>query len=107
MTGDFTLEGSCGKARAGRLRLPHGEVPTPVFMPVGTQGTVKAMTVQAVEDAGSRIILANTYHLFLRPGLEVLEHFNGLHEFMNWSGQNTAPGNGISDIPRIIISKKY
>lgn len=73
------------QARAGMLQLPHGEVPTPVFMPVGTQGTVKAMTAQAMEEADARIILANTYHLFLRPGLDLIKKAGGLHRFSNWS----------------------
>ena len=72
------------KARAGRLVLSHGEVDTPVFMPVGTQGAVKAMTARALEDAGAQIILSNTYHLFLRPGCEIIKKAQGLHRFMGW-----------------------
>ena len=66
------------------LSLPHGDVPTPVFMPVGTQGTVKAMTMRDMQDAEAPIILNNTYHLFLRPGLELLEKAGGLHRFIGW-----------------------
>ena len=72
-------------ARLGVMHLPHGDVETPVFMPVGTQGTVKAMTPEEMKDmVGSHIILAHTYHLFLRPGAEILREAGGLHKFMNW-----------------------
>ncbi len=72
-------------ARYGIMHLPHGDVETPVFMPVGTQGTVKAMTPDEMKDmVGSHIILANTYHLFLRPGHELVREAGGLHKFMNW-----------------------
>jgi queuine tRNA-ribosyltransferase len=73
------------QARRGRLTTRHGIVETPIFMPVGTQGTVKAMTPDELRDAGAQIILGNTYHLFLRPGLEVIKHFGGLHRFMSWT----------------------
>jgi queuine tRNA-ribosyltransferase len=81
---DFTVEATCGKARAGRLKLAHGDVPTPIFMPVGTYGTVKAMTPSELEGLGARIVLGNTYHLWLRPGLEVIGAHQGLHRFMGW-----------------------
>ena len=81
---NFTVEGTCGKARAGRLRLAHGEVPTPIFMPVGTYGTVKAMTPRELDAIGARIVLGNTYHLWLRPGLKVIGAHGGLHRMMNW-----------------------
>ena len=71
-------------ARTGLLKLPHGEVATPAFMPVGTNGTVKAITHQDVEDIGVRLILGNTYHLYLRPGMEVIERAGGLHAFSTW-----------------------
>jgi queuine tRNA-ribosyltransferase len=80
----FTVEARQGKARAGRLKLAHGEVPTPIFMPVGTYGTVKAMTPRELEQIGAKIILGNTYHLWLRPGLEVIGKHQGLHRLMNW-----------------------
>ena len=80
----FTLEATQGKARAGRLRLAHGDVPTPIFMPVGTYGTVKAMTPRELEGVGARIVLGNTYHLWLRPGLEVVAKHGGLHKLMGW-----------------------
>lgn len=72
------------RARAGTLNLPHGSVETPVFMPVGTNATVKAITSEQLEALGVNLILGNTYHLFLRPGLEVLERCGGLHSFMSW-----------------------
>jgi len=71
-------------ARAGRLILPHGEILTPVFMPVGTQATVKAMSVEDLESIGAQIILSNAYHLYLRPGMDVIEQAGGLHKFMQW-----------------------
>ncbi|GBD90944.1 queuine tRNA-ribosyltransferase [bacterium BMS3Abin04] len=84
---NFTLEVKDinSKARAGTILTDHGEIPTPVFMPVGTQGTVKAVTQKVLkEEIQSPIILANTYHLYLRPGTEILEKAGGLHKFMNW-----------------------
>jgi queuine tRNA-ribosyltransferase len=83
----FTLEktDSATKARAGRITTDHGEIPTPIFMPVGTAGSVKAVTQQQLaSEVGARIILGNTYHLFLRPGLSVLEAAGGLHRFNHW-----------------------
>lgn len=74
------------RARAGRLQTLHGEALTPIFMPVGTQATVKGLTVEDLEAAGSRVLLANTYHLLLRPGVEVFEKLGGIHKFMNWRG---------------------
>ncbi|MFC1755017.1 tRNA guanosine(34) transglycosylase Tgt [Thermoproteota archaeon] len=71
-------------ARAGVLHTKHGDIETPVFMPVGTQGTVKAMTPGMLEEIGVQIILANTYHLALRPGMELIKEFGGLHEFIGW-----------------------
>lgn len=73
-------------ARCGRLHTVHGVIETPVFMPVGTQGTVKAMVPEALQQLGAQIILGNTYHLFLRPGHELVQKMGGLHKFMNWSG---------------------
>ena len=81
---DFTLIANDGAARRGRLALAHGVVETPVFMPVGTYGTVKAMTPQALSDIGAQICLGNTFHLWLRPGLEVVRAHGGLHGFMGW-----------------------
>src|SRR5579885_791418 len=73
-------------ARAGVLHTPHGAVPTPVYMPVGTQATVKTLTPDELVAAGAAIILANTYHLSLRPGAERVARFGGLHGFMGWDG---------------------
>jgi len=75
-----------GAARAGMLHTAHGEVPTPVFMPVGTAGTVKAMTADAVRSTGARMVLGNTYHLMLRPGAERVARLGGLHKMMDWHG---------------------
>ncbi|WP_458096193.1 tRNA guanosine(34) transglycosylase Tgt [Roseomonas sp. WA12] len=82
----FTLLGRDGGARAGMLHTAHGEVPTPVFMPVGTAGTVKAMTADAVRSTGARMVLGNTYHLMLRPGAERVGRLGGLHKLMDWQG---------------------
>ncbi len=84
----FTLEKEApgSKARAARFRTGHGEVLTPVFMPVGTQATVKNSTVEVLKSVGAQVLLANTYHLLLRPGPEVFKKFGGIHRFMNWDG---------------------
>ena len=81
----FELSASDGPARAGRLKLSRGEVQTPVFMPVGTYGTVKAMAPDELIDLGAQIVLGNTFHLWLRPGLDVIAAHEGLHRFMGWS----------------------
>ncbi len=81
----FELLATEGAARRGRLTLNHGVVETPVFMPVGTYGTVKAVTPASLEAMGAQIILGNTFHLWLRPGLDVIRGFGGLHRFENWS----------------------
>jgi len=73
-------------ARRGRLNTPHGPVETPVFMPVGTQATVKSLRNEALEELGAQIILGNTYHLYLRPGHELIRKLGGLHKFMSWNG---------------------
>ncbi len=74
------------KARRGRLTTAHGVIETPAFMPVGTQGSVKAVSPRELRELEAQIILGNTYHLFVRPGMEVMRHFGGLHRFMNWDG---------------------
>lgn len=84
MSFGFTVAATDGRARAGALRTAHGEVETPVFMPVGTAGTVKAMTADAVRATGARIVLGNTYHLMLRPGAERVARMGGLHRMMDW-----------------------
>ncbi|NOZ61016.1 MAG: tRNA guanosine(34) transglycosylase Tgt [Calditrichaeota bacterium] len=73
------------QARAGKLTLAHGVVETPIFMPVGTQGTVKTLSPEELEKLGAQIVLGNTYHLYLRPGEELLQQAGGLHKFMNWN----------------------
>src|SRR5438270_9916476 len=81
----FTLLARDQQARAGLLTTPHGPVETPVFMPVGTQGTVKGVMPRDLEqELDARIILSNTYHLYLRPGHETVRQLGGLHHFMNW-----------------------
>ena len=80
----FNLLAQDGVARRGRLEFPRGTVETPAFMPVGTYGTVKAMTPEDLEEIGVEIILGNTFHLYLRPGIEVIEAHQGLHRFMHW-----------------------
>ncbi len=81
---EFTVLRREGEARRARLVLRHGSIETPQFMPVGTYGSVKGMTPQALREAGAEIILGNTFHLWLRPGLEVIERFGGLHRFIGW-----------------------
>ena len=85
---NFTLEKVApgSRARAGRFQTAHGEVATPIFMPVGTQATVKAQTRHSLKAAGSQVLLANTFHLLLRPGPEVFKRIGGIHRFMNWDG---------------------
>jgi queuine tRNA-ribosyltransferase len=81
---EFTLEGLNGEARAGTLKLPHGAVRTPCFMPVGTQGTVRALSPFDLKAAGADVLLANTYHLHVRPGEDTIAALGGLHRFMAW-----------------------
>ncbi len=90
----FTLETQSGAARAGRLATPHGEIPTPCFMPVGTLATVKGLTPALLREAGARIVLANTYHLALRPGAELVEKFGGVAAFMAWHGPTLTDSGG-------------
>ena len=81
---NFNVSASSGYARRGELDFPRGKVQTPAFMPVGTNGTVKALEVENLEETGSEIILGNTYHLMLRPGDELVKNLGGLHKFTNW-----------------------
>ena len=83
---EFSIEATNGAARAGLLHLPHGRVETPVFMPVGTQAAVKTLTPDEVATLGAQIILANTYHLYLRPGHEIVREMGGVHRFQGWAG---------------------
>ena len=88
MQNDFELLASDedSKARRGRLRTAHGLIDTPAFMSIGTQGSVKGVSPRELRELNAQIILGNTYHLFVRPGLDVIKHFGGLHKFMNWDG---------------------
>ena len=80
----FELIAQDDKARLGKIITPRGTIDTPVFMPVGTQGTVKGILTDDIVKTNTQIILGNTYHLLLRPGVKILNKFNGLHNFMNW-----------------------
>src|SRR4029077_4497870 len=80
----FRIEARQGAARSGRLITPHGEVETPVFMPVGTLASVKGVPQDILEDLGVQILLGNTYHLYLRPGIDQIRKLGGLHRFMAW-----------------------
>ncbi len=82
----LSIDAPRSKARRGRLATAHGVIETPTFMPVGTQGTVKSVSPQELRDLRAQVILGNTYHLFVRPGLDVMRTFGGLHEFMRWDG---------------------
>jgi queuine tRNA-ribosyltransferase len=84
----FVIDAECpgSWARAGTIQTPHGTIRTPIFMPVGTQATVKSVSPEELRTAGAQIILANTYHLMLRPGSELIASFGGLHSFMHWDG---------------------
>jgi len=82
----YTLEAHQGRARAGRFLTPHGEIQTPIFAPVGTQATVKGVTSAQLQEVNANLILANTYHLYLRPGDDLIARLGGLHTFMNWNG---------------------
>jgi queuine tRNA-ribosyltransferase len=83
---DYHLLKTSGAARRGKIKTKHSEIDTPVFMPVGTRGSVKALSNEELESFGAKIILGNTYHLFLRPGHELIKRLGGLHKFANWSG---------------------
>ena len=83
---NFILHNIDGLARRGTLNLAHGIVETPAFMPVGTYGTVKAMSPLELREIGAQVVLGNTFHLWLRPGLEVIAAHGGLHQFMAWDG---------------------
>ena len=102
----YTLIGRDGKARAGLLETDHGVIETPIFMPVGTRATVKAVEQRELLELNAQIILGNTYHLFLRPGMEIIEEAGGLHKFMNWNGPILTDSGGfqifsLSDLRKI------
>lgn len=80
----FDLLATDGNARAGLFHTPHGDIPTPIFAPVGTQATVKAVSPAQLEEIGASLVLSNTYHLYLRPGADLVAEMGGLHQFMQW-----------------------
>ena len=100
-----TSESTQTCARSGLLRTAHGAVETPVFMPVGTLGAVKAMSPEDLMDSGARMILGNTYHLYLRPGCDVIGRFSGLHRFMNWGGPILTDSGGFQVFSLATLSK--
>jgi queuine tRNA-ribosyltransferase len=105
---NFTLEARSNRARAGRLETTHGTISTPAFMPVGTHGALKAMTPAQVADTGAGIVLANTYHLALRPGEALVEKLGGLHAFMQWPGPILTDSGGfqVFSLPGVEITDR-
>jgi len=101
----FEVAATDGKARTGALTLPRGVVRTPAFMPVGTAGTVKAMTMAEVKATGADIILSNTYHLMLRPGAERVAALGGLHQFARWDGPILTDSGGFQVMSLAAIRK--
>ncbi|MDM8538068.1 tRNA guanosine(34) transglycosylase Tgt [Desulfobacterales bacterium HSG17] len=101
----ITAKSSTTKARAGELELVHGRIKTPVFMPVGTLATVKSLSPEELTDAGAQVILGNTYHLYLRPGCEVIDLFSGLHDFMHWKGPILTDSGGFQVFSLAKLSK--
>ncbi len=101
----FEILGTDGAARVGRLVTAHGAVETPAFMPVGTQGTVKSLTPEDLRQAGAQILLANTYHLFLRPGHRLIAGLGGLHRFMAWDGPLLTDSGGFQVYSLAALSK--
>ena len=102
---NYNLIKTCGLARAGEFVTAHGVVPTPVFMPVGSQATVKTLTPDEIKALGARMILSNTYHLYLRPGVEVIERLGGLHRFMDWDGAILTDSGGYQVFSLSALSK--
>ncbi len=106
MSFEFTLQAQDGQARAGVFHTPHGDLLTPVFAPVGTQATVKAIQPRELVEMGASLVLANTYHLYLRPGDELIRELGGLHHFMRWDGPILTDSGGfqvfsLSDLRRV------
>ena len=102
----YTLEATDGAARAGTFTTPHGPIHTPAFMPVGTLGTVKSVSMEEVRALGAEMVMANTYHLYLRPGHDLVRQLGGLHAFMRWDGPTLTDSGGfqvfsLADIRRI------
>ena len=102
----FRLDSHSGAARAGRFSTPHGVIHTPAFMPVGTHGAVKALTPEQVRATGAEVVLANTYHLALRPGEALVKKLGGLHAFMRWDGPILTDSGGfqVFSLPKVEIS---
>ena len=98
MAFEFEVVATDGNARAGILHTPHGDIPTPVFAPVGTAATVKAVPPRDLVELDIKLVLSNTYHLHLRPGDELIRDLGGLHRFMGWDGP---PVDGFRRIPGI------
>src|SRR3989442_7363013 len=92
---DLLTTDTRSKARRGRVTTAHGVIETPAFIPVGTQASVKAVSPRELRELEAQIILGNTYHLFVRPGIEVIRHFGGLHRFMNWRGPILTDSGGL------------
>jgi queuine tRNA-ribosyltransferase len=105
---EFELNGRSGAARAGILSTPHGDVQTPAFMPVGTHGALKAMTPEQAHATGAQVLLANTYHLTLRPGEALVQKLGGLHSFMQWSGPLLTDSGGfqVFSLPGVQINER-
>ncbi|CAK0890470.1 unnamed protein product [Prorocentrum cordatum] len=101
----FKLDATCGRARASTVRLPHGEVHTPVFMPVGTQGTIKGMSSEDMKALGCKILLGNTFHLANRPTTDLLERFGGLHKFMQWDGNILTDSGGFQMVSLLKLAE--
>ncbi|THU52642.1 hypothetical protein C4D60_Mb10t06090 [Musa balbisiana] len=100
----FEVLGKFNRARAARLALPHFVCQTPLFMPVGTQGTIKGLTNNQLEEIGCQIILGNTYHLALRPGAELIDDLGGLHKFMNWKRALLTDSGGFQMVVKLLVS---
>src|SRR5256714_9897733 len=107
MQNDFELLASDqhSKARRGQLRTAHGVINTPAFMPVGTQGSVKGVSPRELRQLNAQIILGNTYHLFVRPGLDVIKHFGGLHNFMSWDDPILTDSGGVDVLSPVNVRK--
>lgn len=101
----WTVHSTCGRARNATLKLPHGEVKTPVFMPVGTQGTIKGLTSEDVAALNCQIILGNTFHLGNRPTTQLLEKAGGLHKFMNWKGNILTDSGGFQMVSLLALAQ--
>src|SRR4051812_22790394 len=90
----FTIHARSGLARSGCISTPHGVIKTPAFIPVGTQATLKSLTPEQLKAAGAQAVLANAYHLYLRPGADIVEEAGGLSTFMNWAGPTFTDSGG-------------